>query len=481
MDSRPVDSTLEKHESESFKEFLLSKESPVKSEIVISKSTSNKSKKTSQILKIASEPQVDTNATSIKANPKTNQAGINDEEKATDFTVKNTDNMAKFAKSKTGKKSKEVETTTYLKIQAIDEQTNNDNEVFKSNEIRVSKRTSKPPKNLEDFETLLKTTNVKPEEAANVEIVCVKDTVQPEIQSDTKSDPISQINTPACSVISDPENRSSKREHKTPKKLNGFVLKPVREELLESNSISSVKVSPLKTLTLKQNPDLDICASRPYQKSMSRKKKKLLKTLVKSPILGEKSPESVGKSSDKENSDIPAIPSPVEPKADKKMLTLKSLDDSESNPSTNLLKRKRGRPSLQDSERNIKILKADPSASSSIPANQGKDKKANSSSRWVSGQFICEVCSKDCGYRQNLYCHMKQHEKFGETLIKTKSLPRGRVIKYKPVSVTPTSSRAQPLIIARKKSVVIEPDEIITDTHKVIKEDVPEVKIEETK
>ena len=36
------------------------------------------------------------------------------------------------------------------------------------------------------------------------------------------------------------------------------------------------------------------------------------------------------------------------------------------------------------------------------------------SSRWTQGVFICEVCKKDCGYRQNLYIHMKKHEKNGE-------------------------------------------------------------------
>ena len=36
------------------------------------------------------------------------------------------------------------------------------------------------------------------------------------------------------------------------------------------------------------------------------------------------------------------------------------------------------------------------------------------SSRWTQGVFICEVCNKDCGYRQNLYIHMKKHEKNGE-------------------------------------------------------------------
>lgn len=480
MDSRPVDSKLEKHESESFKEFLLSKESPVKPETIISKSTSNKSKKTSQLLKIACKPQVDTNVTSIKANPKTKKAGVDDKEKTEELDEKITDDVTKCDKSKTGNKSKKVGSTPSMKIKAIDEQTNNDNEDIKPNELRVSKRTSKPPKNLEDFETRL-TTNVKQEAADSVEIVDMKYTVQnlieqPEILSDKKS-----INTPACSVMSDPQSRCSKREHKTPKKLDGFVLKPIQQEISETNSISSVKLSPLKTLSLMQIPGIEICASRPDQKSVSKKKRKLQKIQVKSPIFGEKSPESVGKSSDKENSDIPAIPSPVEQTADTQMLTLKSLDDSESNPSTNLLKRKRGRPTLQDFEGTIKILKADPSASPSTPANEGKDKKANSSSRWVSGQFICKVCSKDCGYRQNLYCHMKQHEKFGETLIKTKTLPRGGVIKYKPVPVTPTSSGAQSLIIARKKSVVIEPDEIITDTQKAIKEDALEVKKEETK
>ena len=38
----------------------------------------------------------------------------------------------------------------------------------------------------------------------------------------------------------------------------------------------------------------------------------------------------------------------------------------------------------------------------------------NTSSRWTQGVFICEVCKKDCGYRQNLYIHMKKHEKNGE-------------------------------------------------------------------
>ena len=36
------------------------------------------------------------------------------------------------------------------------------------------------------------------------------------------------------------------------------------------------------------------------------------------------------------------------------------------------------------------------------------------SSRWTHGVFICEVCNRDCGYRQNLYIHMKKHEKNGE-------------------------------------------------------------------
>ena len=39
---------------------------------------------------------------------------------------------------------------------------------------------------------------------------------------------------------------------------------------------------------------------------------------------------------------------------------------------------------------------------------------STTSSRWVHGIFVCEVCQKDCGYRQNLYIHMKKHEKNGE-------------------------------------------------------------------
>ena len=39
-----------------------------------------------------------------------------------------------------------------------------------------------------------------------------------------------------------------------------------------------------------------------------------------------------------------------------------------------------------------------------------------SSSRWVSGKFVCSVCSRDCGYRQNLFFHMKKHEKYGENI-----------------------------------------------------------------
>ena len=41
---------------------------------------------------------------------------------------------------------------------------------------------------------------------------------------------------------------------------------------------------------------------------------------------------------------------------------------------------------------------------------------ANSgSSRWQTGVYICTVCQKDCGYKQNLLFHMKRHEKYGET------------------------------------------------------------------
>ena len=36
------------------------------------------------------------------------------------------------------------------------------------------------------------------------------------------------------------------------------------------------------------------------------------------------------------------------------------------------------------------------------------------SARWTSGIYVCDVCEKDCGYRQNLYIHMKRHEKNGE-------------------------------------------------------------------
>lgn len=43
-----------------------------------------------------------------------------------------------------------------------------------------------------------------------------------------------------------------------------------------------------------------------------------------------------------------------------------------------------------------------------ITANEG-------SSRWQSGIYICDVCQKDCGYKQNLLFHMKRHEKYGET------------------------------------------------------------------
>ena len=37
------------------------------------------------------------------------------------------------------------------------------------------------------------------------------------------------------------------------------------------------------------------------------------------------------------------------------------------------------------------------------------------SSRWVAGLYICGVCDRDCGYRQNLYHHMKKHDMYGET------------------------------------------------------------------
>lgn len=37
------------------------------------------------------------------------------------------------------------------------------------------------------------------------------------------------------------------------------------------------------------------------------------------------------------------------------------------------------------------------------------------SSRWQSGLYVCDVCQKDCGYKQNLLFHMKRHEKYGET------------------------------------------------------------------
>ena len=36
------------------------------------------------------------------------------------------------------------------------------------------------------------------------------------------------------------------------------------------------------------------------------------------------------------------------------------------------------------------------------------------SSRWKTGIFGCEVCQKDCGYKQDLYIHMKKHELNGE-------------------------------------------------------------------
>lgn len=39
---------------------------------------------------------------------------------------------------------------------------------------------------------------------------------------------------------------------------------------------------------------------------------------------------------------------------------------------------------------------------------------STSSSRWTAGIYVCEICQKDCGYRQNLYIHMKRHEKNGE-------------------------------------------------------------------
>ena len=38
---------------------------------------------------------------------------------------------------------------------------------------------------------------------------------------------------------------------------------------------------------------------------------------------------------------------------------------------------------------------------------------ATSTGRWQDGVFICEVCGKDCGFRQNLFFHMKTHEKRG--------------------------------------------------------------------
>jgi hypothetical protein len=52
--------------------------------------------------------------------------------------------------------------------------------------------------------------------------------------------------------------------------------------------------------------------------------------------------------------------------------------------------------------------------SSSSTGVEDKSVVRKRGSRWQPGAFVCQVCGRDCGYRQNLYLHMKRHVRRGE-------------------------------------------------------------------
>jgi hypothetical protein len=52
------------------------------------------------------------------------------------------------------------------------------------------------------------------------------------------------------------------------------------------------------------------------------------------------------------------------------------------------------------------------------------------SGRWHIGEFVCTVCGRDCGYRQNLYVHMKRHVKYGEAASASTVSTRGGRRQY---------------------------------------------------
>jgi hypothetical protein len=48
------------------------------------------------------------------------------------------------------------------------------------------------------------------------------------------------------------------------------------------------------------------------------------------------------------------------------------------------------------------------------PRRRGRGGRRSLSSRWIPGEFRCDICGRDCGYRQNLYVHLKSHMRRGE-------------------------------------------------------------------
>ena len=94
------------------------------------------------------------------------------------------------------------------------------------------------------------------------------------------------------------------------------------------------------------------------------------------------------------------------------------------------------------------------------------------SGRWQIGKYVCQVCDRDCGYRQNLYLHMKRHVLRGEADASCLGKRRGR--KPKNSNNDDDDRRADPtvgvgvrsvgpvLVVARKNKAAVA--EVVEET-----------------
>ena len=101
------------------------------------------------------------------------------------------------------------------------------------------------------------------------------------------------------------------------------------------------------------------------------------------------------------------------------------------------------------------------SAGASLPPLQVGATKLG---RWETGVHVCPVCDKDCGFKQNLYFHLKKHEEDPDTPMTSEDIPtsdpvkrgRGRPRKIREDSVD-SSSGVKPVTIRSERASIETP------------------------